>query len=40
MDLAVFGAVRGDGAGADVGLEFVEAVGDDLFGGEEGVVLV
>lgn len=31
MDLAVFGAVRGDGARADVGLEFVEAVGYDLF---------
>lgn len=30
VELAVFAAVGGDGAGADVGLELVEAVGDDL----------
>ena len=30
VELAVLGAVCGGGAGADVGLELIEAVGNDL----------
>jgi hypothetical protein len=32
VELAVLGAVGGDGAGTGVGLELIEAVSDDLFG--------